>query len=141
MDGAALPAAAQHLRDRVLEALVGIRDTQLDAVQPTSSQAAQGLAPEGLGLGHVQAEHLAAAGGVHAVGDHQGLVPHPPGSRTRSTFASSHKYGYRPSKGRSRKTLTWVSSPRHNLDTWSLPEVVQAHLPRPTGPPCGWTRR
>jgi hypothetical protein len=35
VDGAALPAAAQHLADRVLQALMGVGDTQLDAIQPT----------------------------------------------------------------------------------------------------------
>ena len=35
VDGAALPAAAQHLADRVLQALMGVGDAQLDAIQPT----------------------------------------------------------------------------------------------------------
>jgi hypothetical protein len=79
VDGAALPGAAKHLRDRRLQAGVGVADAQPDAVQPTSPQAAQELAPEALGLGlaNVQADHLPAAGGVHAVGDHQRLVAHP----------------------------------------------------------------
>jgi hypothetical protein len=51
MDCAALPGAAQHPGDRGLEALVGVRDHQLDASQAAADQAAQALAPERLGLG------------------------------------------------------------------------------------------
>jgi hypothetical protein len=79
MDGAALPGAAQHLRDRLLQARVGVGDTKPHPVQSTRPQTAQELAPErlGLGLANVQADHLAAAGGGYAVGDHQRLVAHP----------------------------------------------------------------
>ena len=93
MDGAALPGAVQYLRDRILQALVGVGDAQLDAVQPTRPRRAEELAPERLGLGltDVQADDLAATALVDAVGDHQRLVPHPPGSRTRSILASSHR--------------------------------------------------
>ena len=58
---------------------MGVGDAQPDAVQATSPQATQELPPErlGLGLADVQADHLAAAGFVHAVGDHQRLVAHP----------------------------------------------------------------
>jgi hypothetical protein len=79
VDGAALPATAQHLRDRGLEAGMGVGDAQLDAVQPTGPQASQERPPEGLGLGlaHVQADHLAAAAVVDAVGDRKRLVPDP----------------------------------------------------------------
>jgi hypothetical protein len=58
---------------------VGVGDAQPHPVQATSAQAAEELPPEALGLGlaHVQADHLAAAAVVHAVGDHQRLVAHP----------------------------------------------------------------
>jgi hypothetical protein len=81
VDLAALPGAAKHLGDCGLQAGVGVGDAQLDAVQATSPQRAQKLAPErlGLGLADVQAEHLPAAGLLHAVGDHQRLVAHPVG--------------------------------------------------------------
>jgi hypothetical protein len=35
VDGAALPGTAQHLADGVLQALMGVGDAQLDAIQPT----------------------------------------------------------------------------------------------------------
>jgi hypothetical protein len=79
VDGAALPGAAKHLRDRRLEASVGVGDTQLDAVQATGTQRAEELPPKRLGLrlAHVHADDLTAARLVHAVGDHQRLVAHP----------------------------------------------------------------
>jgi hypothetical protein len=79
VDGAALPRAAQHLGDRGLEASVGVGDAQPHPVQAPGAQAAEELAPEALGLGlaDVQADHPAAAAVVHAVGDHQRLVPDP----------------------------------------------------------------
>jgi hypothetical protein len=45
------------------------------------SQRAQELAPEGFGLTllDVEADHLAAAGLVHRVGDHEALLLHPAG--------------------------------------------------------------
>ena len=92
--GAALPGAAQHLGDGRLQALVGIGDAERHAGQAAGPQAAQELAPEGLGLGFadVDADHLAPARLVHAVGDHQRLVAHAAGlSRTRSTLASSQR--------------------------------------------------
>jgi hypothetical protein len=60
---------------------MGIGDTQPDPVQAPGPQRAQEVAPEALGLGlaHVQAEHLPAARGVDAVGDHQRLVADPAG--------------------------------------------------------------
>jgi hypothetical protein len=80
VDRAALPGRAQHLRDRLLEPFVGVGDDQLHAGQATTDQAAQELPPERLGLGraHVQANHLALAAGVHAVGDHQRPMLDPP---------------------------------------------------------------
>jgi len=77
---AALPRRPEHLRQRRLQARVGIRDRQLDANQPTGHQAAQELAPErlGLGLAHVQPEDLPPPGLVHTMGDHHAPVHHPP---------------------------------------------------------------
>jgi hypothetical protein len=58
---------------------VGVGDHQLHPSQAAADQAAQELAPERLGLGrsHVQADHLALAGLVDPVGDHQGPVLDP----------------------------------------------------------------
>ena len=52
-----------------------VGDDQLHADQAALDQAAQELAPErlGLGLADVEADDLAAAGLVHAVGDHHAL--------------------------------------------------------------------
>jgi len=74
-----MPGAAKHLGDGGLEALVGVGDAQRDAVQAAGAQAAEELAPKclGLGLADGQPDDLAAAAGVHAVGDHQRLVAHP----------------------------------------------------------------
>jgi hypothetical protein len=80
VDGAALPGAAEDLRDRCLQAGVGVADSELDADQAALDQRAQELGPErlGLGLADVDREDLAAARLVDAVGDHQRLVDHPP---------------------------------------------------------------
>src|SRR4030095_8270742 len=71
----------KHLGDRLLEALVGVRDAQPDACQPAGAQAAQELAPERLGLGltDLDDDDPPAAGLVHAVSDYQRLVAHPAG--------------------------------------------------------------
>jgi hypothetical protein len=71
VDTAALPAGGQHLRHRGLDALVGIRDHQLDATQPAPSQLAQELGPERLGFrrADIHAQHLAPSVIVDADGD------------------------------------------------------------------------
>ena len=76
--GAALPAAAEHAGDRVAKPDVGVGDTHLHAAQAAGLQAEQELRPEGLGLGlaDVQADHLAHAGVVHRIGDHERLLAH-----------------------------------------------------------------
>jgi hypothetical protein len=51
MHGAALPWSAQHLRDRLLEAFVGVGDDQLHPGKAAADQAAEELSPERLGLG------------------------------------------------------------------------------------------
>jgi hypothetical protein len=60
---------------------VGVRDAQAHAGEAAGPQAAEELPPERLGLSltHVQADDLAAAALVDAVGDHQGLVADPTG--------------------------------------------------------------
>ena len=85
--------AAEHLGDRRLQAGVGVGDGQLHAGQAAGDQAAQELAPErlGLGLADVEADHLAPAGLVHAVGDTTPCATTRPPSRTFSTLASSHR--------------------------------------------------
>ena len=61
--------------------------------RPRATSAAQELGPErlGLGLADVEAEDLAPAGLVHAVGDHQRLATTRPPSRTFSTLASRNR--------------------------------------------------
>ena len=78
VDGAALPAAAQDLRDRRLQPGVGVGDRELDADQPARDEASEELGPErlGLGLADIDREDLAPAGLMDAVRDHQRLVDH-----------------------------------------------------------------
>ena len=60
MNGAALPAAPENLRDRGLQSGVGVGDRQLDTDQPAGDQASEELRPErfGLGLADVDGEDL-----------------------------------------------------------------------------------
>ena len=73
--------AAEHLGDRGPQALVGVGDAELRPGEAAGPEAAQELAPEGLGLGlaDVDADDLAAPRLVDAVGDHQRLVAHAAG--------------------------------------------------------------
>jgi hypothetical protein len=76
VDGTALPGAAEHLRDRGLQALVRVGDDKLHAGETAFDQRAKEVAPEGLrlALAAVEADHLAATRLVHAVRDHQALA-------------------------------------------------------------------
>jgi hypothetical protein len=78
---ASLPRTAEHLGDRLAEAVVGVRDAQAHTLESAGAQATEELPPERLGLGrtHVQADDLTAAALVDPVGDHQRLVPDPAG--------------------------------------------------------------
>jgi len=80
MHGAALPAAAQDLRDRGFEAGVRVADGKLHADQAALDQPAQELGPErlGLGLADIDGQDLPASGLMDAMRDHQRLVDHPP---------------------------------------------------------------
>jgi hypothetical protein len=80
VDRAALPAAAEDLGDRRLEAGMSVADRKLDADQTALDQPAQEVGPErlGLGLADIDRENLASAGVVDAVRDHQRLVDHAP---------------------------------------------------------------
>jgi hypothetical protein len=51
VDAAALPAGMQHLGDRRLDPLMGIRDHELDAAKPAACELAQERGPERLGFG------------------------------------------------------------------------------------------
>jgi hypothetical protein len=50
MHATALPGGAEHAGERGLDALVGIRDHQLDAGEPAALEPTQEREPEGLGL-------------------------------------------------------------------------------------------
>jgi hypothetical protein len=80
VDGASLPGAAEDLADRRFQALVLIGDHQLDAMQAAGHQRSEELPPEGPGLGRadIERDHLAVAGLVDRIGDHQRLAAHPP---------------------------------------------------------------
>ena len=71
---AALPGRVEHLADRRLDALVGVRHHQLDAAQAAASELAQELRPDQLGLGRadLHAENLAPAVTIDADGDDDG---------------------------------------------------------------------
>ena len=71
-------AQPEDLRDRGLQAGVGVGDGELDADQAALDQAAQERRPErlGLGLADIDGQDLAPAGLVHAMRDHQRLVDH-----------------------------------------------------------------
>jgi hypothetical protein len=73
---AALPSAAEDLRDRRLQAGVGVTDRELDADQAASSEPAEKLRPEGFGLrlADIDREDLPPASLMHAVRDHQRFV-------------------------------------------------------------------
>src|SRR5215213_831250 len=75
MDGAALPARPQDLRDRRFKPGVRVTDGQLDAGESALDQASEEVGPErfGLGLADIEGKDLAAAGLMHAVGDDQRL--------------------------------------------------------------------
>jgi hypothetical protein len=77
--GAALPRRAEHLGDRVLQALVGIADDQLHADQAARDEVPEEVGPERLGLrlADVQADDLPAAGLMDAVGDDHALALDP----------------------------------------------------------------
>jgi hypothetical protein len=77
VDAASLPAGPDHHRpDRALQALVGVGDHQAHPFEAAGPQRAQEGRPEGavLGVADGQAEHLAAAIGAHAGGDHHRLA-------------------------------------------------------------------
>src|SRR4051812_32656248 len=73
VDSAALPGGAQHAPDRALEALVGVRDDELHALEAAPDQAPQERGPEGLGLrgAEVQADDLAPPLAVDRHGDYR----------------------------------------------------------------------
>jgi hypothetical protein len=78
MDRAALPTAAEHLRQRRLQSRLGVADRELHADRAARDQRPQELAPErlGLGLADAQADDLATPGLVHGVSDHDALALH-----------------------------------------------------------------
>jgi hypothetical protein len=79
MDGAALHGALSTWAMACLSPLVGVGDDQLHPGKATPHQRAEELAPArlGLGRGHLQADDLPLAAGVHPVGDHQRPVLDP----------------------------------------------------------------
>ncbi len=93
VDGAALPGGPKNLRERGLQAWMGVGDGELDADQAARDQAPEEGAPERLGLGRadVQADDLAAAGLVDGVRDNTPFLTTRPPSRTFSTFASTNR--------------------------------------------------
>jgi hypothetical protein len=96
MGPAPLPGGAvQHRRHRVLEALVGVGDHQLDPGQAASDQRAQKRRPGGAVLGRtdIQAQHLPMAIGIDSGGNQCGGVGDP------TTLADLDHQGVQPHKG------------------------------------------
>jgi site-specific DNA recombinase len=56
VDPTPLPRRAEHAPDRALEALVGVRDDQLHALEAALDQAPQERGPEGLGLARAEVQ-------------------------------------------------------------------------------------
>ena len=78
MDRTALPRAAEHPRDRVLQPEMLIGHAQAHPGEAALAQGAQEQHPEGLGLDltDIQADHLPATGLMDRVRDHQRLRVH-----------------------------------------------------------------
>jgi len=75
---ATLPGAGEHPGDRRLQPLVLVGDRQAHPRQAPGHQPAQELDPEGTGLdlAEVDPDHLATAGLMNGIGDHQRLGAH-----------------------------------------------------------------
>ena len=112
VDRAALPGAAEHLRERRLQPRMGVRDRELHPAQPTLDQRMQELAPERLGLrlADVEADDLPATGLVHRVRDHHALRHHPTALQHLFDLGVDEQVRVATSSGRSRKASTCSSS-------------------------------
>src|SRR6185369_8350291 len=122
------PGRAEHTGDRVAQAVMGIRDDQLDARQPAPDQALDEAGPEWLRFRGTdpEADDFAPAVGRNGDSDycrdrddtaalaHFQIEPAP----AKAGVASSHRYGHSPSIGRSRKAVTRSSMSLHSLETW-----------------------
>ena len=75
VDRAALPGSAEHLSDRLLQALVRVGDDEAHAGEAALDERTEEVAPERLrlALAAVEPDHLAPTGLVDAVRDHQHL--------------------------------------------------------------------
>ena len=73
VDAATLPGRLQNLGDRRLQPLMGVGDDEFYAAQPSATELAQKLGPEGLGFrrADVHAQHFPAAVGVDPHGDNR----------------------------------------------------------------------
>jgi hypothetical protein len=91
----ALPERTEDLGDRRVQALVGVVDDQLHPDRAAGDQEAQDLGPERLALRlpDVDAEDLAAAGLMHALGDHDRLARDPAGVPDLLDLRVNHRYG------------------------------------------------
>jgi hypothetical protein len=89
---AALPWRTDHLRDRLQQPLMRIRDHHPDPGQATAQQVAQELRPESLGLGRTDchAQRLAATRGIDADCNDDRLIRH------RTSLPGLHVRGIQP---------------------------------------------
>ena len=86
----ALPRRAEDLRDRRLEAGVGVANREAHTHQPAGDEASQARRPKrvGFGFADVDADDLAPPGLVHAMRDDQRLDHQAPAVADFSTLAS-----------------------------------------------------
>jgi hypothetical protein len=103
VDAATLPGGGEDLGYGCLDALMGVKDDELDAAQAAPRQLAQEGGPEGLGLGRadIHAQHLGPAVGVDADRDDDGDRHNAAGLADLQVGGVDHRYGQSPSIGRS----------------------------------------
>jgi len=145
MHATALPLGPDHRFDRSFQSPVRIRDHELDPRGPAGNEPSDELSPGGLGfdLAHVDADHLASAGLVDAIGDKERLVAHgvgigvahsldprkEPDVRVCATQGVGHETQLRARRVRRRRGSRWISRCHRSRAGW------------PGARLCGWRRR
>jgi hypothetical protein len=122
VDAAALPRGVQHFGNSRLDALMGVRDHQLDAAQAASGERAQELGPEGLGFrrADVHAEHLAPAVAVDSNGDDHRNRHNAPALPHFHVGRVDPQVGPVAFERAVRKAVTFSSISSHSRLTWLL---------------------
>ena len=129
---APLPAGArQHLADGALESLVGIRDDQANALEPSSHKATEKREPKlvCLGRAHVKAQHLALPGSRHPHGDDRGHVHHAMVLPYLDRLGIQPQVGVLALQGAVPETLHLFVQFRTKPGDFTLADAVQAQRP------------